>query len=70
MSYARAIESIIIEVLEDRGIDRISISGMLSGSEEFQSNIWRLQHRTAYRKFSKEWSLTGPPSSAQDAGVC
>jgi hypothetical protein len=30
---------------------------MLSGSQEIQSNIWRWQHRTAYRKFSKEWSL-------------
>ena len=42
---------------EDRGIDRISITGLLSGSEEFPSNIWRWHHRTAYRKFSKEWSL-------------
>jgi hypothetical protein len=45
------------ESFEDRGIDRISITGMLSSSEELQSNIWRWQHRTAYRKFSKEWSL-------------
>src|SRR5438105_3498016 len=46
------------ESFEDRGIDRISITGVLSASgENFQSSIWRRQHRTAYRKFSKEWSL-------------
>lgn len=42
---------------EDRGIDRISITGILSSSEEVQGNIWHWHHRTAYRKFSKEWSL-------------
>ena len=43
---------------EDRGIDRISITGVLStSSEKFQSSIWRRQHRIAYRKFSREWSL-------------
>ena len=45
------------ESFEDRGINRISITSMLSGSEELQSSIWRWQHRTAYQKFSKEWSL-------------
>jgi hypothetical protein len=45
------------ESFDDIGINRISITGMLSDSNVVQSNIWRWQHKTAYRKFSKEWSL-------------
>jgi hypothetical protein len=44
------------ESFEDTNINRISITGILSDSEEFESSIWQWRHRATYRKFSKEWS--------------
>lgn len=43
--------------LDDIGITRISITGMLSGNEDPHNKMWRFQHVTAYKRFSKEWSL-------------
>jgi hypothetical protein len=45
------------EPFDDIGLNRISITGMVSGSEDLQSKFWRGQHVFAYRKFAKEWSL-------------
>jgi hypothetical protein len=45
------------EAFDDIELNRISITGVISGGEDSQSTFWRGQHVFAYRKFSREWSL-------------
>jgi hypothetical protein len=43
---------------EDIELNRISITGIISDGEPSEGTwFWRMQHRTAYRRFSKQWSL-------------
>lgn len=45
------------EAFEDLGISRITISDIISRGDDAEHKIWSWQHRIAYRKFSKEWSI-------------
>jgi hypothetical protein len=39
-------------------LNRISITGVVSECQHSEgTGFWRMQHRTAYRRFSKQWSL-------------
>jgi hypothetical protein len=42
---------------ENIEINRISITGIISGDEDVHSKFWRWQHLSAYRRFSRQWSL-------------
>jgi hypothetical protein len=43
---------------DDIELSRISITGVGSGVEHSEGTwFWRMQHRTAYRRFSRQWSL-------------
>jgi hypothetical protein len=44
---------------DDIGLNRISLTGMFPEGDHpgGAAFFWRIQHQTAYRKFSKQWSL-------------